>query len=227
MKKTLYIINTFFIDEISTLKKYNINYIKSNKLLDISYSKLEEMIIKYDIIIIGGGPQHLVNDERHKYPEIEILLNIVKICDNINKLLIGICLGCQIIALYYNMNIIKLEKVCLGINNINTQNIDRLNKDIYLHDIDNEILENVFSFHYDAITNIKDKDNNNIDTLVYSKSDNPYIIKHKRKQIYGFQFHPELNVENINILMRRMNIDKIFDNNKINNSIYILDNFLK
>ena len=109
MKKILYVINTFFIDEISTLKNYNVNYIKSNTLIKNTYKELENIILEYEIIIIGGGPQHLTQEEREKYPEIENLLNIIDICDKNDKLLIGICLGCQLIGIYYNMKIIKLE----------------------------------------------------------------------------------------------------------------------
>jgi anthranilate/para-aminobenzoate synthase component II len=213
MKKCLFIINNYIIDSISTLKNFNINYIKSNKLIDKTENELREIIEEYDIIIIGGGPQHLIKGKIDKYPEIRNLLKIIEISEIENKLLIGICLGCQLIGLYYNCKIIELDNLCIGCNNFDLNSINnKFYQDKYLKNIDIKMLKNVFSFHYDAI-DIKEIENiENIEILGYSKNNNPYIIKHKNKPIYGFQFHPEICFNTLEMLKEFYNVDINLEN---------------
>jgi len=64
--------------------------------------------------------------------------------------------------------------------------------------IDYEKLKGAFSFHKDYI-NFDDSDKVISELTIIAKSINnlPYIIKHKNKQIYGFQQHPEHTQGNI------------------------------
>jgi GMP synthase (glutamine-hydrolysing) len=165
-------------------------YIFSYNLINIEFKLLILLINYADIIILTGGPQHLIESKINKYPEINVLMNIIKICHTLNKLLIGICLGSQLIALTYGMKIIKLNKLHIGRNflDLTTLKMDIIQNDNYLNKIDFELFQNSFSFHNDGVYDIH---NSYIDILAYSKSRVPYIIRHKQKPIYGFQFHPE------------------------------------
>jgi hypothetical protein len=58
-------------------------------------------------------------------------------------------------------------------------------------------------------------DNKFIDFLGFSKDNIPYILKHKLKNIYGFQFHPEITINNINNIINTYKIN--IDNDIISN----------
>lgn len=166
-------------------------YIESYMLINIPVNFLYKIIKNFDMIVISGGPQHLYMN-LDIFPEIKPLLVIVRLCSYLNKMLVGICLGCQIIGMAYKMQIKKLPQFVIGhnyIDNINT-NID---KDNYLSKMDFSLIKQSFSFHSDGIENVPNK---KIDILAYY-GDVPYIIKHRKKPIYGFQFHPEANIESI------------------------------
>ena len=222
-KKVLVILNNIHTIKYEYLSNNykNIKYIYSIFLINISFVKLQKMILKYDIIFIGGGPQHLTTDKFNLYPEFINIFNVIKICDENNILLIGICLGCQLIAHYYNAEIIKLNKVCIGTHylNINSLNKRKIYKDKYLCKLNYNLLQKSFSFHHDAI---KNNNNKHLYFIAFSNKNNPYIIKHKQKYIYGFQFHPEILKNNINNILNIYNIK--IDTSFINN---ITDNITK
>ena len=203
MKKILVILNTD--NRIFDNMNLNIYYINSIKIKNMTLHNLFILIKLYDVIIIGGGPQRLSNQN---YPEIINLMNIVKICDFLNKLLIGICLGCQIIAKFYNFKIYELYNRHIGTKflNIDSINYNIINQDNYLKNINIKLIKYAYSYHYDGIYISKNYKNNNIDIIAYSIDNIPYIIKHKTKSIYGFQFHPEATLKSIT---HRLNNDKI------------------
>jgi anthranilate/para-aminobenzoate synthase component II len=211
-KNILYIKNFSSGKNLYFLKKYfniNIKCIDSNLLINYTIDNLKKLIELYDIIIIGGGKQHLTSNNIFlKYPEIKNQIEIVKLISMYykkNKLLIGICLGCQIIALCFGLKIVQMKKLCLGFDNldITTINYNYINnyKDIYLNKINYKLLAKSFSFHYDNINYIDCIDNNivNNELVIIAKSNEgiPYIIKHLKSKIYGFQFHPEACLESI------------------------------
>ena len=191
IKKILFIKNfkTSYID-ISKLKhKINISYIESKKLEQLSKIDLIKLIFPFDIIIIGGGPQHLTNELKLNTYLIK-QIKIIKLAEKMNKILIGICLGCQLIALTFGLKIIKMNELCMGFNLLNCSSLNTklINEDKYLKMFNYKLLSNALSYHYDCI---KFKNNAYLDLIASSKLDIPYIIKHKEKQIYGFQTHPE------------------------------------
>jgi anthranilate/para-aminobenzoate synthase component II len=214
-KKILVFLNNHFNTNISHLEeKYNTTYIFTDTLIDISDEYITSIIYTADIIFIGGGPQHLTSSKIKNYPEVPVLIKIINICDNLNKLLIGICLGCQLIALNYNNNIIKLNELHIGQDFLDTfrLNYNIIKNDKYLSKINFDLLEHSFSFHNDGI-DINNINNKYIDIIAYSRTNVPYIIKHKTKLIYGFQFHPELCYKSITKSLKKYNI--IYDLNKL------------
>jgi anthranilate/para-aminobenzoate synthase component II len=218
MKQTLIILNniyvkSFDVDDISN----NLTYIHAYNLLNKTNDDLIKLVLNYEIIIIGGGNQHLTKNEIHNFRELEYLIKITKICYENNILLVGICLGCQIIAHSFNYDILKLDEPVIGTNHI--EYVDELSfkKDKYLSKIDINLMKKVFCFHEDY-ANITD--NNIFNVLCLSKTNVPYVIKHREKYIYGFQFHPELTKKSVNITALKFNINidlSNYDNNISNN----------
>lgn len=206
-KKILVILNNINSINYEYLSKNykNVKYIYSVCIMNKSFDKIKNMILKYDIVFIGGGPQHLTNDKIKSYHELNNLFNVVKICEENNILLIGICLGSQIIAHYYNSQVIKLSNVCIGTNYLDINNVNKkiISNDKYLSKLDLNILKKSFSFHHDGI---KINKNNNLDFIAFSINNIPYIIKHKSKNIYGFQFHPEVTKNYIYNILNIYNI---------------------
>lgn len=200
----------------------NIKNILSTELIDLDSFHLNELIKPYDIIILGGGKQHLTtNDHKIKYPEILNQIEIVKLISTNyieSKILIGICLGCQIIALSYGHEIKSMNKFMIGFDylDINTINYDYINhsNDKFLNKIDFNLLSKSFSFHYDYMNfnnfnNMFDINKSDNLIIIGKSIDNiPYIITNTNQNIYGFQFHPEICTESIYRI-----IDLFFDSN--------------
>lgn len=203
-KKILFIKNNYLGKKLDYLDKYfNIEliYLNSNYLIDKDYSYLKNLIDTFDIIIIGGGPQHLIGNYLDIYPEIKNQIELIKLISKTTKLLIGICLGCQIIGKTFGLEINQMDKLCMGFNYLDTNSIDynyiNYKNDKYLSKIDYNILAKSFSYHYDCINfnncnNCNNFNNTELKCIGYSKLNVPYIITHTNANIYGFQFHPEV-----------------------------------
>lgn len=208
-KKILVFLNNKFNTNIDYLDNADcqVNYIFTYNIININFKYIILLLDMVDIVILSGGPQHLVINEINDYPEIPILIKIIKICDKLKKILIGICLGCQLIALAYNIKIIKLKKLHIGKNFLDTSTlkIDIIKKDNFLNKINFDLIKHSFSFHNDAVCNFNK--NKHIEILGYSNSYIPYIIRHKTRPIYGFQFHPEAIVKSIINSINKYNID--------------------
>ena len=209
MKKILVVLNNTYTTKYEYLSNNynNIDYIRSSGIIEYTYNDVYNLVINYDIIFMGGGPQHLTDDKISLYPEFENLFNIIKICENYNIILLGICLGFQIICYYYNCKVVNLNKLNIGTNylDINSLNNNVIISDQFLSKINFSLIKQAFSFHYDSVVS----NDEFLDFVGYSINNIPYIVKHKFKKIYGFQFHPELTKNHIkNILdIYKINFD--------------------
>lgn len=228
-KKIIHIKNYYGGQDLIFLEKnFNVTVEQINgiDLINFNSSQLFEFISVYDIIIIGGGPQHLTKEDIHKYPEIFKQIEIIKIVSQIyktSKILIGICLGCQIISLAFGYEVISMKEVCIGftyldINTINTEFIINSNN-IYLSNLDYNLLAKSFSYHYDQIDMEKNVDNSELIVICKSKSNVPYIIKHCNSNIFGFQFHPEFTFDSIKYRIQQANLTNIHIDKNYNSNI--------
>jgi GMP synthase-like glutamine amidotransferase len=132
--------------------------------MDVSEVNLD----KYSIIIILGGYQSVT--KINMYPYLLDVIKLINRCIDIDKMLLGICLGCQLIAYTLGCEIKSSKKLNIG--------------------YDTKILgyENIFRCHVDYIV-----PNKTINVLEYF--DNmPYLYKHKN-HIYGIQCHPDIAPE--------------------------------
>lgn len=139
---------------------------------DITVFEREDFVLKevddFDLIIISGGSHvYPVKNHRDTYrEEIEFLKTT-------EKPVIGICLGCEIIAVAFGSTLQALPARERGICEVQFGK-----KSI-----------RVYEAHRFSIEAVADK----LEVLATSKN-GPEIIKHKTKPIFGFQFHPEMFV---------------------------------
>lgn len=229
-----------YSSNLDYLEKYfntEIICINSNNLIEFDKCKLANLIEPFDIIILGGGPQHLTESYEKLHPEILNQIELVKIITNSydynNKILLGICLGCQIIGLAFGHNIMRMNKINLGFGfiNVHSVNYSFCVKDKYLKKINWNIISKAFSHHNDYI------DWNDMEQKNYSEQDKllclassinnvPYIVANTNSNtnsnlnsnVYGFQFHPEITFECVK------GFEYVFENNNdFNYSIKGLD----
>lgn len=217
-----------YLDYFHKYFNINLTWINSTDLIDKDYQYLNELITLYDIIIIGGGPQHIIGNYMDLHPEINNQIILVKLISKTNKLLIGICLGCQIIGKAFGYEIIQMNKLCMGFNYLESNSINynfvKTKNDKYLSKLDFNLLSKSFSYHYDCVkidTNLNILDNE-LKCIGYSKLNIPYIFAHSQANIYGFQFHPEVTIECISDILYIYPDQKIeSDLRKFNYDIYL------
>lgn len=177
------------LNNLKTLLKGNIvKVLKYNKIKNTKDNK-------FDLIILSGGSNHSANNI-YEYE------NEIKLITKTHTPIIGICLGFQLIAKSFNgdikKKIIKRKSKILKIKKIKNSNIFKNinNKQIKVYESHRYVLKKAPSCFN-----------------VYAKSiDGIEIIKHKIKNIYGLQFHPE-------VFLDKQFGDEIFFNiiNKIKN----------
>lgn len=139
--------------------------IKSHRT-DVSKINLD----KYSMVIILGGPQHVTHI--NEYPYLLKVIDLIKICINIKKPTLGICLGCQLVAYAVGCEVKNTGKLNIGYN---TQILN---------------FKNIFKSHYDHVIPCK-----SIDILDYFDS-MVYFFKHN-EYIYGIQCHPDIPPDKI------------------------------
>ena len=183
MKKYLVIIN--YDTEEPILNKENIKYITYKKLLEISNNNLKYLLNDIDGLIISGGPQHIPYFDNH--PELLKEINLISYAIKKNIIVLGICLGFQLINHYFGNVIATLNKCVIGCNKMNLETVNTYGEET-LGQIDFNLLSSGFSFHYDGV-----KMNLSRELLVIAKDydNNVYFVKHKNLPIYGVQLHPE------------------------------------
>ena len=164
-------------------------------------------LLDYDGLIIMGGPMS-VNDKDH-YSFIDKEIELVKHYLMINKPILGICLGSQIIASALNSSIYKNSKQELGWHTVSlTQNNDTIF----------ENLENNFlAFHWHG--DIFDLPNNSI-KLASSQISNIQAFVFQ-KNCYGLLFHLEVTKEIVENIVDTFKSDLISES--IDKSIILCD----
>lgn len=193
------------------------------KLIDRTIRNLERNTLilpittPYDEIIKNSCSGIIITGSSNSVYDNNSLTCDPKIFDS-NIPILGICYGAQLIAKYYNCTIkkTKIREDGQSLINIDTSSIlfNKMNKK-----------EVVLLTHGDSITKVSD----NI-KIIGQSTFAISAIQHKTKQIYGVQFHPEVNLtENgINIFNNFLTfICKIEKNFKIENRLFDLKNELK
>ncbi len=93
--------------------------------------------------------------------------------------IVGICLGFQLIAYIYGSNLIKSKGEYQTIVDFNI-----IENDFIFNDLSNFKVYEAHNWKIDKVPK---------DFIVLAESDEAIqIIKHKNREVYGFQFHPEM-----------------------------------
>jgi GMP synthase (glutamine-hydrolysing) len=152
---------------LDTLSKKNI------KFSLVSFQKINELDWKkFNSFILSGRRK---NEKKMNAINSEIINHVV----SEKKSLLGICYGAEILALTLGGTIRKSDDIVSGIHivNITAQNT------LYKKDLE------VYQSHSYEIAKL----GTHLQSFASSKTCSFEIIKHKRLQIFGTQFHPEMS----------------------------------
>ena len=148
---------------ITSIYFKNIKNLASNELLGI-----------FGVYFFGGkmsanSQSGVINDE------FIFLKKLIKS----NKLIIGICLGAQLIAKIYGSKIYKNKN---NLVEIGYRKLDKINEKFFKN------VSSMLQFHNEGITY-----NSHMNIYAKGRTFEIDAFKIKKKKIYGFQFHPEVN----------------------------------
>ena len=179
MKRVLQIIHSEVAD-ISVISKF---FQKKHHTSTIFYKNLRFLkkneLDQFDLFIFHGGKQSANSKSKAIAYEYKFLKYIIKL----NKPIIGICLGAQLIAKIYGSKISKAKnKVFECGYKKNLKN----NSKVFKKNL------SFLQFHTEGISL-----NKNMELLAKGILYDVDSFKIKNKNIYGFQFHPEVTAHTI------------------------------
>jgi len=179
MKRVLQIIHSEVAD-ISVISKF---FQKSHHTSTIFYKNLhflkKKELYQFDLFIFHGGKQSANSKSKAIAYEYKFLKYIIKL----NKPIIGICLGAQLIAKIYGSKISKSKNKLFECGY--KKNLKNNNK-VFKKNL------SFLQFHTEGISF-----NKNMELLAKGILYDVDSFKIKNKNIYGFQFHPEVTAHTI------------------------------
>ncbi len=179
MKKVLQIIHSEVAD-VSIISKF---FQKKHQSSTIFYKNLHFLknkdIDEFDLFIIHGGKQSANSKSKAILYEYKFLNYIIKK----NKPIVGICLGAQLIAKIYGSKISKSKDKLFECGY--KKNLKKNNK-FFKKNL------TFLQFHTEGISY-----NKNMELLAKGILYEVDSFKIKKKDIYGFQFHPEVTYNTI------------------------------
>ncbi|HII53734.1 GMP synthase [Candidatus Micrarchaeota archaeon CG_4_10_14_0_2_um_filter_49_7] len=150
---------------------------KESKIVNAETPQSE--LLKSDMLIVSGGPGSVEKDAYTKYSECS---NAIKqIYESKEVPLLGICLGHQLIAHVLGGKVVKGRKAEYGFSRLVADD-----KDLLFDGMPKEF--KIWVSHFDEIKKLP-KD---FVKLAHSETCAVEAIRHKKKNIFGLQFHPEV-----------------------------------
>jgi GMP synthase-like glutamine amidotransferase len=133
----------------------------------------------YDVVILSGGHEYsVVNHEKEFSKEIQFI-------QQVKRPLLGICLGFELIAHTYGASLEQRGEKETGVVNIQITHPDEIFQGLSMI--------KVYDSHRWQVSEVHGK------LVELGRSlDGVEIFKHVDKFMYGFQFHPEMFVEETN-----------------------------
>ncbi len=179
MKKVLQIIHSEVADVSVVSKFFQKNHQSSIIFFKNLHFLKKKDIDQFDLFIFHGGKQSANSKSKAISYEYKFLNYLIKK----NKSIVGICLGAQLIAKIYGSKITKSENKLFECGY--KKNLKKNN---------NFFKNNLFflQFHTEGISY-----NKNMELLAEGNLYEVDSFKIKRKEIYGFQFHPEVTSNTI------------------------------
>ena len=179
MKRVLQIIHSEEAD-VSVVSKF---FQKKHQSSTVFYKNLyflkKKDIDRFDLFIFHGGKQSANSKSKATTYEYKFLNYIIKQ----NKSIVGICLGAQLIAKIYGSNITKSKNKLFECGYKKNQT---KNKKVFKNNL------SFLQFHTEGISY-----NKNMELLGKGILYEVDSFKIKGKDIYGFQFHPEVTTNTI------------------------------
>lgn len=192
MNDILVIRNTLedpYIDMYTFMSVPNIKIeiINSQELYNYSLVELANI---YDKLILLGGPESIT--EIDKYPYLYNTIKLIHLFNLLNKPILGICLGLQLLVKAFNGQVKKLPSINIGCaTNIKVHNeTEFIKKSLYN--------KHVLIIHEDYV-NIDNTDFQ----LIATYNNIPYIIQ--KNNILGVQFHPDVLVQRFILCINKRN----------------------
>ncbi len=171
------------------------NILQKDHLLSIiNFKNLKKLkfndLKNFSLFIFIGGNMSANSKSKHILYEYKFLSKLIKL----NKNILGICLGAQMIAKIYGSKISFSNQKIIEVGYRKTRlNIKNLKKEL-----------NFLQFHNEGITS-----NSSMDVLAQGRLFEVDAFKIKNKNIYGFQFHPEVNNSMIKSWYNDINKNKL------------------
>jgi GMP synthase (glutamine-hydrolysing) len=129
-----------------------------------------------DVIILSGGRNLAVPDNR------EAFKNEIELIKTTDKLLIGVCLGFELIADTFGAELLHRPERVSGTNEVRVTKPHPM-----FGSLQTFTAQEAHKFYVDSVKGELEE---------YARSDSGVeVLKHKSKSIYGFQFHPEIVTE--------------------------------
>ena len=148
---------------------------------DLDFKKTKE----FTHIILSGSKEKI---DFNKFKE------QIRIINKLNKPILGICFGCQLISKNFKADIEKMPAYRKGKLKIKIIKKDKIFKN----------LKNKIEIYHDHGYNTKNIKKNLI--VLAESEDGNEVIKHKTKKIYGFQFHPEKSKDGLKLIKNFINL---------------------
>ena len=167
--------NVLIIDNGSTLIDKLSAIVPATKTL-CSWNDIPTVWDDFDLVVLSGSSRFPV------YGNEDMLKTEIQLIQQTTKPLIGICFGHELVAHSFGGILTALPNPHVGITEVRVMSDHGMfrNKKTF------EVYEN----HRFGVV----ETGNMLDTLAHTNHATA-VIKHKTKQIYGFQFHPEHHVE--------------------------------
>lgn len=163
---------------VESIDKFELDFVD---VLDLSKINIS----KYDCFILSGSSQYSVLSHLDLY---STEINLIK---TTNKPILGICLGFELISYAFDEKLIFNKEKIKG-----EFLIEKISEDKIFNNINFPI--SVYESHRWKVLETR-----TLKSLALSKT-NIEIVKHPKKLIYGFQFHPETTKTN--------NVKKLINN---------------
>lgn len=152
-------------------------------------------------LVISGGPQFVT--ELDKYPELHLELALIHVAAAAGKLVLGICLGFQLINHAFGNRVVRLPEPRIGCGYFDPASVIA-GDDYRLRQIDFSRFHAAFSFHSDGV---EVNESSDLITVASSRCDSGqplvYAVRHRTLPIYGFQVHPEATLAGIQECLAR------------------------
>jgi anthranilate/para-aminobenzoate synthase component II len=175
--------------DYSILEKYGtVSYIHCNDLIKTNFDSL---LHNKTAVLLTGGNQHI--PDLDKYEELHVELAFLTAAIERRLLIIGICLGFQLINHYFGNRITTLPVPVVGHDFLDPLSFNPGN-DPRLQTMDRKLLSAAFSFHYDGVLSCYSDE-----LIVVARSipiygapyGIPYFVRHRSLPVYGIQSHPD------------------------------------